>query len=154
MHQLSPIPFTDEHRQPCVRVPLTNAPGASAIVDEASYADLRARGLTGPWFLNDNGTGRKYVRTGVPVAGQPKGTLLLIARLILGAGPGTVVRYANGNPLDLRFTNLAWRKGKSKRTDAALLDYAKAFLSERNAPPAAAQSTPPNLSEPTSHAAH
>lgn len=115
----SPIPFTDEHGQPCFHIPMSNAPGVSAIVDQHSYAALRSAGITGPWFLNGNGTGKSYVRIAVRVKGSA--TLLLVARLIIGARPGTVVRYANGNPLDLRFLNLAWRSGTSKRTDSDVL---------------------------------
>ena len=126
-----PIPFTDEHGLPCLRVPMSNAHGVFAIVDQHHFETLRALGLTRSWFLNGNGTGKRYVRTPVPAEGRPKGTILLVARLIIGAGPGTVVRYGNGNPLDLRFSNLAWRKGKSKRTDEALLADAVRLLAER-----------------------
>lgn len=117
----APIPFTDAHGTPCFHVPLGNAPDAFAVIDKHSYDTLISEGLTGPWFLNGNGTGRSYVRIAVPVEGRRSGTNLLVARLILGAEPGTVVRYANGDRLDLRFVNLAWRKGKSSRTDADAL---------------------------------
>ena len=119
--QNQPIPFADEHGTPCFRIPLSNAPGTFAIIDQHTFSSLRSQGLTSPWFLNGNGTGRSYVRIAVPVESSRGGTNLLVARLILGAGPRTVVRYANGNSLDLRFLNLAWRKGKSGRTDTDTL---------------------------------
>ena len=131
MNSTGLIPITDEHGQPCFHVPMSNAPGIFAIVDQHSYARLRALGLTNTWLLNGNGTGKRYVRTAVPTEGRAKGTILLVARLIVGAGPGTVVRYANGNPLDLRFINLAWRKGKSKRTDCAVLADAVRLRAEQ-----------------------
>jgi hypothetical protein len=129
----APVPFTDEFGRPCCRVPLSNVPETFAIIDRHIYADLHAQGLTGHWLLNSNGSGRAYVRTAVPTEHNPKGTILLVARLIVVAGPGTVVRYANGDPLDLRFTNLAWRKGKSGRTDAAVLADAQRLRAERDA---------------------
>lgn len=130
----APIPFTDAHGTPCLRVPLGNAPGSFAVIDRHSYDALISEGLTGPWFLNGNGTGRSYVRIAVPVEGRRSGTNLLVARLILGAGPGTVVRYANGDRLDLRFINLAWRKGKSSRTDADALAAANRLRVSRSIP--------------------
>lgn len=146
-----PIPFTDEYGMPCLRVPLGNAPGIFAIIDRHRYDDLISQGLTAPWFLNGNGTGRSYVRTAVPVEGRRSGTNLLIARLIIGAGPGSVVRYANGNPLDLRFINLAWRKGKAKGADLDTLAASLRARPQRNA--AAARPTTStaerNLNAPT-----
>ena len=133
MNSIEPIPITDEHGQPCFHVPLSNAPGMFAIVDQHSYASHLALGLTNTWLLNGNGTGKLYVRTTVPVEGRTSWTPLLVARLIVAAGPGTVVRYANGNTLDLRFINLAWRKGKSKRTDNTLLADAVRLLAQREA---------------------
>ena len=129
----SPIPFADEHGTPCFRIPLGNRPGTFAIVDQQQFANLVSQGVTGRWFLNSNGTGRSYVRIAVPVEGRRGGTNLLVARLIIGAGPRTVVRYANGNPLDLRFVNLAWRKGKSGRTDADTLAAAVRLRADRSA---------------------
>jgi hypothetical protein len=110
---------------PCLKVPLTNAPDLFAVVDQHSHARLVSQGLTGSWFLNDNGSGRSYVRTFVPTEGRQRTTNLQVARLIVGAGPRTVVRYANGDPLDLRYGNLAWRKGPSKRRDDDLLAAAR-----------------------------
>jgi len=105
-------------------VPLSNAPGTFAIIDQHNYAAIRARGLTGAWFLNGNGSGRFYVRTKVMATGRPDGTNLLVARLILHAGPKAAVHYANGDPLDLRFFNLVAHRGHSRRTDGDLLDEA------------------------------
>lgn len=146
-HDDSPIPFTDEHGMPCFHVPLSNAPGTFAVIDQHTFATLRSQGLTSPWFLNENGTGRSYVRIAVPVEGRRSGTNLLLARLIIGAGPGTVVRYANGNPLDLRFVNLAWRKGKSGRTDTDTLAASLRLRAERRS-----NSIPHDTPERSAHA--
>lgn len=121
-------------------MPLTNAPGSFAIIARHHHADLKARGLTGAWFLNSNGSGRAYVRTHIPVEGRPDGTNLLVARLIVGAGPNVAVRYANGNPLDLRYFNLVGQKGRSKRTDDELLAAAvkrRGMLEAAKLPPPA-----------------
>lgn len=128
-----PIPFHDEHGTACLNVPLTNAPGVFAQIDRHSFLALQRLGLTGPWFLNGNGSGKRYVRANVPERDRRNWTPLLVARLIIGAGPGTVVRYANGDPLDLRFINLAWRKGRSSRADTEVLADANRLIAERNA---------------------
>lgn len=142
-----PIPFADEHGMPCFRIPISNAPDTFALIEQHTFNSLVSRGLTGPWFLNGNGTGRSYVRIAVPVEGKGGGTNLLVARLILGAGPRTVVRYANGDPLDLRFINLAWRKGKSGRTDTDTLAASLQLRAQRSS-----KTIPHSTTERSAHA--
>lgn len=117
----APIPFRDEHGVNCLRVPLDRAGRSYAIVTEADYRRVRRAGATGAWLLNDAAPGRTYVRTSVRT-GRGESTLVMVARLIMSAPPRTVVRYVNGNRLDLRPWNLAVQKGKAKRDDMQLVE--------------------------------
>jgi hypothetical protein len=81
------IPFTDETGRACLRVPLDPNGNAHAVVLEKDYRDIKKAGGTGAWFLNDNGFGIRYVRTKVP-DGTGKTTMIMVARLIVGAGAG------------------------------------------------------------------
>jgi hypothetical protein len=65
--------------------------------------------------LNSNGHGTSYVRTAAA------GTMLTPARIIAGARGRSVVRYVNGDPLDLRPENIILRKGMAKRADADIV---------------------------------
>jgi hypothetical protein len=93
--------FVDSAGVTCVRVPLANT-HESAILRKVDYDRLKAAGLSSFWDLNGNGSGSFYVRAKRPGFGK-----LMVARLVLQANEmGTVVRYANGDRLDLRLSNL------------------------------------------------
>jgi hypothetical protein len=62
---------------------------------------LKAAGLSSYWDLNGNGGGNFYPRAKRPGFGK-----LMPARLVLEAPEGSVVRYHNRDPLDLRRPNL------------------------------------------------
>lgn len=96
MHSRSPIPAVDDDGRPIFRIPLND--NTDALVDVSDHQRLTAAGITSRWFINGDGQGRLYVRCGNPVA--------TVGRLITQACPGDRVRYANGNPRDLRRTNL------------------------------------------------
>lgn len=74
--------------------------GSLALVDSRDLRDLEERGVTGAWFLADNGQGLPYVRA------KGRTNLITVARAIAQAGPDEQVRYRNGNRLDLRRSNL------------------------------------------------
>ncbi|BCP51751.1 hypothetical protein K32_03680 [Kaistia sp. 32K] len=112
-----PIPFIDEFGAEALKIPLDGHGLRHAIVSPRDYQGVLDSGLTGAWFTNGNGHGRRYVRTWAP--GSP-GTLALIARVILEAGPGEIIRYANGDSLDLRGSNLMIMRGRAKRRDSLL----------------------------------
>ncbi len=118
-----PIPFRDaETGLNCLRVPLDRTGRTYAIVSEADYRRIQRAGATGAWFLNKDGKiGRSYVRTMIPTGHRTR-TLAMVARLIAGAEARTVIRYVNGNHLDLRPWNLIGQKGKSKRADMKLIN--------------------------------
>lgn len=115
-HRPEPVPFRDEHGRNCLRVPLDKHGRNHALVAAADYERVQRSGARGSWLLNECGGGRSYVRVSAP---RRRGglSLLMPARIIVGAGPKTVVRYVNGNPLDLRPENLSWHRGWAKRCD-------------------------------------
>ncbi|MCD1265999.1 hypothetical protein B5M44_12715 [Shinella sumterensis] len=115
-----PIPFIDEFGQRCLRVPLDSKRKRYAVIDEASYQRATAGRATGVWFLNDNGHGNSYVRCWSLASATGKPTLVQVARLITDAGRGKIVRYANGDRLDLRASNLRSRRGSAKRCDGQI----------------------------------
>ena len=85
-------------------VPL--ARGSSATIDARDLEDLLQRGLTPNWTLNTTAGGHAYVR-----AQGRHGNLLMVAREVLGARPGEIVAYRNGDSTDLRRSNLHIAKG-------------------------------------------
>jgi hypothetical protein len=91
-----------------VRVELTNARGLHATFDRDAWEDYLSRGGNPRLFYNDNGSGTFYVRTFQPgVAGK----VVSVARELLRAGRGQVVRYLNSDRLDLRTSNLSVEAG-------------------------------------------
>jgi hypothetical protein len=92
--------FVDADGVTCIRVPLANT-YESAILWKADYDRLKAAGLSSYWCLNGNGHGGFYVR-----AKRPGLSYLMVARLVLDEPEGAIVRYANGDRLDLRRPNL------------------------------------------------
>lgn len=100
-----PPTFThDERGQPIAIVPLAN--GHSARLDRCDWESLLQRGITGNWTFNEVGKGHAYVRA--KALGKK---LVMIAREILGARPGEIVGYRNGDRTDLRRSNLLLSRG-------------------------------------------
>jgi hypothetical protein len=114
----------------CLRVPLDRTGRTYATVSKSDYHRIQRAGATGAWLLNEAWPGRAYVRTMIRT-GRGTRTLAMVARLIMDAGPRTVIRYINGDHLDLRPWNLMAQKGKAKRADIRLIDRRQdAFQSE------------------------
>jgi len=111
----APIRFTDDHGRECLKVPLDRYGRQYATVTESDYRAIQGAGATGAWYLNSNGHGGSYARI------HFNKTRLMPARIIAGAGPRSVVRYVNGDPLDLRPENIVLRKGAAKRDDAVIV---------------------------------
>lgn len=85
-----------------VLVPLAGDRG-TATVDADAFDRLMAEGVSDQWFVGHDGGGRDYVCVANP---ERRGGLNMVARLILGPGPGGIVRYRNGDRMDLRWFNL------------------------------------------------
>lgn len=95
------ISFDAEHGE-YVTVPVNRGKHTAKISPE-DYGRLKAAGWLERWYVNSNGTGSSYVRSDIANRPESKTT---IARLILGAGPGDVVRYRRNDRLDLRRSNI------------------------------------------------
>lgn len=94
-------------------VALTNSPGHFVRVALEDLRRLEGRGLGGAWFLNGNGGRSRFVRT--RRAGSRH--LVQVARLITEAGPGEIVRYRDGDRLNLTRENLALVQRAQHRAD-------------------------------------
>ncbi len=99
-----------------VHVPLANA-NEPAIIDSDAFDKLTAAGVSLCWTLNTAGDRQhRYVRA--PASGVTGG-LVTVARIVMDAGPGQIVRYRDGDPLNLTRSNLYLTSGSAKRTDSA-----------------------------------
>lgn len=117
MYETRPDPEDGRSIQAAVvNVPLSNAQVAQ--IDLEDYNLLMEKGFSDQWWAHSNGGKHAYVRTSRLDA---PGKLFTVARLIAGGQWGTRVRYRNGNPLDLRQSNLKVREGFSKGHEAAAL---------------------------------
>jgi hypothetical protein len=104
MHQTrDPIHTTDHDGQAIVLVPLANH-ATPARMFPGDYAEMRREGFSGLWTLNQNGSrGYSYVRC---AHARASGRLLTVARIIAGAEAGRIVKYHDGDRLNLRRDNL------------------------------------------------
>ncbi|WP_440982394.1 hypothetical protein [Shinella sumterensis] len=114
-HRGAPIRFRDEHGRECLKVPLDRFGRQYATTTVHGYKTVREAGAIGAWYLNGNGHGGSYVRS------HAGGTLIMPARIIAGAKARSVVRYVNGDPLDLRPENIVLQRGAAKRVDAVIV---------------------------------
>ena len=126
------IRAVDEDGCPVVRVELTNFRGVFAIVEAADFDRLVELGTSTHWLLNRNSANATYVKTYKPAVA---GSMAQVAREIVGAGRGGVVRYANGDRLDLRRRNLVVADGYAPGQRPAAGDLA-------DSPPTIAITTP------------
>lgn len=102
----SPSRFTDAGGHTVVRVYLCD--GTHAVVDEDDFDRLVSLGFSPRWFPSGDGKGRSYVCVAPPSgSGLNHGIRVNVARLIaLPASRGVVVKYADGDRLNLRRSNL------------------------------------------------
>ena len=107
----------DFNGAPVVHVQMSNSRGTFATFDAGDYEQLRTR-FPGAWRLNDNGRGAVYVRAKTPGLNYRNVNL---AREVLQPGLGRVVRYRDGNRLNLRRSNLQVKEGGTRRRSRALL---------------------------------
>lgn len=108
---------TDERGRDIVRVPVDETGLRHALVDADDFDRLQSTGLTGVFFVVNNGKGQLYVRTGCT---DVSGGQVTVARAILGLGRGEVVRYRAGDRLDLRRCSIQSERGAAKRDDMGL----------------------------------
>lgn len=116
---LRPVPVTytcDPNGVEVAHVPL--ADGQTATLDKADHDAMRAAGWSDRWCLvSDGGPHLAYVRV---AQNNATGNLVTVARIIMEAGRGQVVRYRDRDRTNLRRANLYVAQGAAKRCDAAL----------------------------------
>jgi hypothetical protein len=90
------------------------------VLDACDWRHVRTTWGT-RWFILANDKGREYVAGRPPKRRLARWTSTLLARLLTGAKPGELVRYRDGDPLNLRRANLvlldreaarAWQRGQ------------------------------------------
>lgn len=86
--------------------------GSSVTIDRDDFERLESRGLSMNWFLSGDGKGNHYVC----VKHHRFRNIVPVAREIMRAGRGEVVRYRSRDRLDLRKTNLTRSEGAAKRS--------------------------------------
>ncbi|MDP3898085.1 MAG: hypothetical protein Q8Q62_15555 [Mesorhizobium sp.] len=116
-HRREPIRTTDEHRRDVVKVPLDEAGRHWATMDAEDFDRLHAAGLTGVFFLVNNGNGNLYVRA---ACRGVSGGQITVARAILGLGKGEIVCYRGSDRTDLRRRSIHSERGAAKRDDIGL----------------------------------
>lgn len=117
---------TDADGQQLVHVALANSNQRATLYAE-DYQRMMAAGFTRHWQHAKDGRGNAYATLG---AYNPKGVdcLVSVARLIAQAKAGQSVRYADGNPLNLRTENLKLMRGTARYSAADWCPNATALL--------------------------
>jgi len=105
-----PIRTVDTDGAPIVLVPLANHDRPAKLLAE-DFDRLVAQGLPLAWTLNQATGGNAYVRCATSAV---VGRLVTVARLILRVGRGRVVKYRDGDRLNLRRDNLWATNGPAK----------------------------------------
>jgi hypothetical protein len=113
---------TEADGGPLVGVAIANIPLLKGLVAQCELFDfnrLMDGRFSDQWWAHSNGHGHFYVRT--TRLDAPSKTFN-VARLIMRCPFGTRLRYLDGNPLNLRRSNLKVGDGCSKGLEAAALD--------------------------------
>lgn len=102
---------------------MTSRCGRRITADAADFDRLCGLGISDQWFIHGNGKCNEYVRVQCPLGqrGQPT----TAARLILDVSFGRNVRYRDGNPLNVRQSNLYLADGFAKGNTSAILRQAR-----------------------------
>lgn len=85
-----------------VGVPLSNRPHLTAWLYATDYERIAAEFGAASWFVNDNGDGRLYVR----LKSADRRNNVMVSRLVLDDPTISIVRYRDGDRLNLRSRNL------------------------------------------------
>jgi hypothetical protein len=154
--QAAPEFTTDADGQQLVHVALANS-SLRATLYADDYRRLTDAGFSRHWQHAKDGRGNAYATLS---AYSPEGVdgLVPVARLIIQAEAGKSVRYADGNPLNLRTENLKLMKGTARYSAADWCPNATALLNagrplkssawrEGSRPPRKTDSTPTRPSE-------
>lgn len=126
-NQRQPRRIADKGGAAIVQMPL--AGGAVATVDADSFDHYAAPGRSTQWCLMGDGKGNAYVGVWLPSAK----TTVMVARLLLDAPRGKVIRFHDRNPLNLQRSNLYLDAGFAKQREkdvaqSAELDEQEGFI--------------------------
>lgn len=118
-----PVELIQEGARVVARVSLGRDPVLKAEIWKDDLDFLIRLGVSSNWTAAVSG-GQYYVRANA--RNNPPSNKVLVARALLDAGPGQIVKYVDGNPLNLRRENLRLvaNKGAIKR--------ARDFISAKN----------------------
>lgn len=108
--QRMPIYTRDTDQREIALVPLANHYQPAKILKDDFIALVDA-GYSANWTFNDNGSGLQYVRC----KDAKRGNLSSVARLILTPPRNRVIKYRDGNHLNLRRDNLILAPRNTKR---------------------------------------
>lgn len=99
---LAVIHSRDDDGRAVVGVPISNRPGTYAWLYAADYDVILNDYGTTPWFVNDNGKGRLYVR----LVSSDSRANVMVSRVVVNDPDVTMIRYRDGDRLNLRSWNL------------------------------------------------
>lgn len=99
---LAVIHSRDPDGRAVVGVPISNHPGTYAWLYAADYDVILNDYGTTPWFVNDNGKGRLYVR----LVSSDRRANVMVSRVVVNDPDVTMIRYRDGDRLNLRSRNL------------------------------------------------
>ncbi|MFY9291553.1 MAG: hypothetical protein WAP03_12775 [Methylorubrum rhodinum] len=105
----------DDDGRAVVGVPLSNRPGLHAWLYTEDHETVVLEYGNASWFVNDNGDGRLYVR----LRNTDSHRNVMVSRLVVGDPAVSIVRYRDGDRLNLRRDNLDAVKLAPQRTARA-----------------------------------
>lgn len=118
MNQLYGLPQDFQPAGSITRIPLRSGPWEGRLVEIETevLAYLKAIGAEPPFFavFSSDPDSLPQIRCSCHGMGGGQAT---VARLIMDAGPGEIVRYRDRNPFNLRVSNLVKVPGRASRRD-------------------------------------
>ena len=99
---LAVIHSRDDDGCAVVGVPISNRPHLTAWLYAADYERITSAHAAASWLLNDNGDGRLYVR----LKDRERRNNVMVSRLVLDDPTISIIRYRDGDRLNLRSRNL------------------------------------------------
>lgn len=125
---LAVIHSRDDDGRAVVGVPLSNRPGLHAWLYAEDHETIVLEYGTASWFVNDNGDGRLYVR----LRNTDSHRNVMVSRLVVSDPAVSIVRYRDGDRLNLRRGNLDAVKPALHRHERAR--SRRTFLAAATAP--------------------